>query len=263
MVGDRGWNEGAALLGSETGIVLAAAVISGAFAAMLAWLVRNREWEPEDVTIGFLGPSLAAIYLLVLAFALATEWETIGSAQQAVGNEAVAVRQLNWAASGLPAADGDRLRTQVRDYTAVVISHDFPEMAHGYLDDQTEHMLTQMSTFILRINANSSGVANTQQFALGQLSVLASSRAQRENAAESRLPLGVLAAVVATSLIVCVFPFVGGMRQAPWRVVLAIAQTALVTVGVVVVIQLNNPYAGPLGTSPGPLTSVAGQIGAQ
>jgi hypothetical protein len=48
------------------------------------------------VTLGFIGPSLAAMYLLVLALALATEWQTTGSAQQAVGNEAVAVRQIYW-----------------------------------------------------------------------------------------------------------------------------------------------------------------------
>jgi hypothetical protein len=55
------------LLGSETWIVLGAGAISATIAAVIAWLIRKRELEPEDVTIGFLGPSLAAMYLLVLA----------------------------------------------------------------------------------------------------------------------------------------------------------------------------------------------------
>src|SRR6266481_3159842 len=104
----------AALLGSETWIVLGAGAVSATIAAVIAWLIRKRELEPEDVTIGFLGPSLAAMYLLVLALALATEWQTIGSAQQATGNEAVAVRQLYWAASGLSPAAANHLREQVR-----------------------------------------------------------------------------------------------------------------------------------------------------
>jgi hypothetical protein len=240
-----------------------AGVISAAVAVVIAWLVRHRKFEPEDVTIGFLGPSLAAMYLLVLVLSLATEWQAIGSAQQAVGNEAVAVRQLYWSASGLPPADASRLRAQARDYVATVISHDWPQMERGTLDDQSEQMLAAMSTFVLRINAVTSGAASAQQYALGQISAIVSARAQREADAETRLPGGLLAAVIATSIIVGVFPFAGGIRPAIACVSVAALQAALVTVGVIVVFQLNNPFSGPLATPPGPLASVATQIGAQ
>jgi hypothetical protein len=251
------------LLGSETWIVLVAGVISAAVAAVIAWLVRHHKFEPEDVTIGFLGPSLAAMYLLVLVLSLATEWQAIGSAQQAVGNEAVAVRQLYWSASGLPPAAASRLRAQVRDYVATVVSHDWPQMEHGTLDDRTEQMLAAMSTFVLRINAVSSGAAAAQQYALAEISAAATARAQREADAETRLPAGLLAGVIATSIIVCMFPFAGGIRPAIASVSVAALQAALVTVGVIVVFQLDNPFSGPLATSPAPLASVATQIGAQ
>ena len=123
--------------GQETWTVLIAGLVSAGIAAAIAWFVRKRESEPEDVTIGFLGPSLAAMYLLVLALALATEWQTIGSAQQAVGNEAVAVRQIYWAASGLPQPADNELKTQVRDYLSTVINHDWPQMQRGSLDDRS------------------------------------------------------------------------------------------------------------------------------
>jgi hypothetical protein len=251
------------LLGSETWIVLMAGVISAAAAVAIAWLVRHRKFEPEDVTIGFLGPSLAAMYLLVLVLSLATEWQAIGSAQQSVGNEAVAVRQLYWSASGLPPAAAAGLRAQARHYVATVVSHDWPQMAHGTLDDQTEQMLGSMSTFVLRINAVTSGAAAAQQYALAQISAAVTARAQREADAETRLPNGLLVGVIATSIIVCVFPFAGGIRPAIVSVGVAALQAALVTVGVIVVFQLNNPFSGPLATTPAPLTAVAAQIGAQ
>jgi hypothetical protein len=121
------------MLGRETWILLVTVVASASAAAAIAWYVRDHKREPEDVTIGFVGPSLAAMYLLVLALALATEWQTIGSAQQAVGNEAVAVRQIYWAASGLAPAAGNTLRAQVRGYVTTVIDHDWPEAAVGML----------------------------------------------------------------------------------------------------------------------------------
>src|SRR5580704_10010943 len=114
--------------GQETWTILLAGGLSAAAAAGIAWFLRKRETEPEDVTIGFLGPSLAAMYLLVLAISLATEWSTISTAQQAVGNEAVAVRQIYWAASALPEPAAQDLTNQVRGYLSTVIHHDWPQM---------------------------------------------------------------------------------------------------------------------------------------
>jgi hypothetical protein len=250
-----------ALLGPEIGIILITSAATVATAALITWFIRNREFEPEDVTIGFLGPSLAAIYLLVLALSLATEWQAIGSAQQAVGNEAVAIRQLYWATSGLPSAAAAHLRAQVRDYTVTVVNHDWPQMQQGTLDDQSQQMLTAISTYVLQLSPGTSSADNAQQYALAQVSVLASARAQREAAAESRLPIGLLAAVIVTSGVVCLFPFAGGIRTSATSIAMAILQATLVTIGVVVVFQLNNPFTGPLATSPAPLTAVASQIG--
>ncbi|MGH3267431.1 MAG: hypothetical protein ACRDNS_36225, partial [Trebonia sp.] len=148
--------------GRETWTILLAGVISAVAAGGLAWFLRKREFEPEDITVGFLGPSLAAMYLLVLALALATEWQTIGSAQQAVGNEAVAVRQLSWAASGLPEPAASNLQARVRSYLSTVIHHDWPQMERGTLDERSDNQLTAMSTFVLRIDASTSGESNAQ-----------------------------------------------------------------------------------------------------
>ena len=247
--------------GHETWTVLLAGGISAAIAVGIAWFLRKREFEPEDVTIGFLGPSLAAMYLLVLALSLATEWQTIGSAQQAVGNEAVAVRQIYWAASGLPEPASSQLATQVRGYLSTVIHHDWPQMEDGALDDRSDQELTAMSTFVLRLNTTTSSASNAQQYALSQLSVLASARAQRASVTGSRLPLGVLAAVIATSLIVCAFPFAGGIRSDKVSLAIAVLQSSLVAITAVVIFQLNNPFTGPLATHPDPLTAVAALVG--
>jgi len=251
------------ILGRETWILLVTALACGGVAAAIAWYLRDHEREPEDVTIGFIGPSLAAMYLLVLALALATEWQTIGSAQQAVGNEAVAVRQIYWAASGLPPAAGNTLRTQVRSYATTVVDHDWPEMRHGTLDDVSLNQLTAMSASLLEVNAQTSEAAIAQAYATGQLGALVTARAQRESAAESRLPLGVLLGVILTSLIVGLFPFAGAIRSEKASISVAVLQAVLVGVTVVVVFQLNNPFTGPLGTGPGPISAVAAEIGAR
>ncbi|MGH3250895.1 MAG: DUF4239 domain-containing protein [Trebonia sp.] len=249
--------------GQETWTVLLVGVLSGVAATGIAWFVRKRKSEPEDVTIGFLGPSLAAMYLLVLALALATEWSTIGSAQQAVGNEAVAVRQIYWAVGALPQPAANNLEAQVGDYLRTVIDHDWPQMQRGTLDDRSNELLSTMSSSVLRLNETASGAANAQQYAIGQLSVLATARAQRADAAGSRLPAGVLAAVIVTSLIVCLFPFAGGLRSDKISVAIAVLQAALVAVTVVVVFQLDNPFTGPLATTPDPFTAVAALVSAR
>jgi hypothetical protein len=144
-----------------------------------------------------------------------------------------------------------------------VVHHDWPQMQGGTLDDRSDQMIANMSTFILRVNATTASAGNAQQYALGQISVLAAARDQRAGAAETRLPVGVLAATIVTSLIICAFPFAGGIKSETVSVALAVLQASLVTVGVVVIIQLDNPYTGPLATTPASLTAVAAQIGAR
>ena len=251
------------MLGQETWILLVTGTASAIVAAAIAWYMRDRKREPEDVTLSFIGPSLAAMYLLVLALALATEWQAIGSAQQAVGNEAVAIRQVYWAASGLPPSAGGTLRAQIRGYVTAVMDHDWPQMEHGTLDDASLKLLTAMTTSLLEVNTETARAANAQSYATGQLSALVTSRAQRASAAQSRLPIGVLIAVVVTSLIVGVFPFAGGIRSDRASLSVAVLQAVLVAVTVVVVIQLDNPFTGPLGTGPGPISAVAAEVGAR
>jgi hypothetical protein len=51
--------------------------------------------------------------------------------------------------------------------------------------------------------------------------------------------------VIVTSLIVCVFPFAGGIKSDKISVAIVVLQAALVAVAVVVVFQLDNPFTGP------------------
>jgi hypothetical protein len=90
----------------------------------------------------------------------------------------------------------------------------------GTLDDRSEQALTSVSTFLLKLNPASPAVATAQQYALAQVSAMASARAERESAAETRLPGGLLAAAIATSAIVCLFRSPAGYGQpacvSPW-----------------------------------------------
>jgi hypothetical protein len=255
-VGEKVW-------GQETWAILVTGGVAAIAAAAIAWFIRKRDSETEDVTLGFLGPSFAAMYLLVLALSLATEWQAISSAQQAVGSEAVAVRQVGLAANGLPAPAARDLTTEVRGYLSTVIHHDWPQMQGGTLDDRSGELLASMTSSVLRVNPSTSGASDAQQYALGELNALASARAERAGAVGTCLPTGVLIAVIVTSIIVIVFPFVGGIRPTRTSFAVAVVQTSLIAVAALVVIQLDNPFAGPLATNPNPLTAVAALVGAR
>jgi hypothetical protein len=56
------------------------------------------------------------------------------------------------------------------------------------------------------------------------------------------------------------FPFAVGIRPTLPSILLASTQAALVTIGVVVVFQLNHAYQGPLAVQPDPMAAVVQQI---
>jgi hypothetical protein len=241
--------------------VLLAGLAGAAAAAALGWTLRRRKAEPEDVTLGFLGPSLAALYLLVLALAVAAEWGTISDAHQSATTEASALHQLYWSADGLPSAPASTLRAEVQAYATAVVDHDWPLMRKGTLDDETEDILGAMKSNILQVNPPDAAASAAQSDALNQIDTLAAVRAQREDDASVKLPSGVLAGVIATSMVVALFPFAVGIRPVLPSIILAAMQAALVVIGVVVVFQLNHAYSGPLAVQPTPMQSLIEQIG--
>jgi hypothetical protein len=247
---------------SDSVTVLIAGLLGAAAAAALGWGLRRRKAEPEDVTIGFLGPSLAALYLLVLALSVAAEWGTIADAHQGATTEASALHQLYWSAEGLPAGAGAVLENEVRTYASAVVNHDWQEMRQGKLDDETEDLLGDMKATILKVNPPNSAASAAQNDALNQIDTLAAVRAQREDDAGVGLPSGILAGVIATSLVVALFPFAVGIRPVLPSIILASMQAALVVIGVVVVFQLDHAYSGPLAVQPDPMVALIQQIGA-
>jgi hypothetical protein len=248
------------MLNSETWVLLLTGVVCAAIAIVAAVIIRDRGGEPEDVTVGFLGPSLAALYLLVLAVSLATEWQSIGDAGTSITSESSAVRQLYWSAEGLPAAQQAYIESHTRDYAETVINHDWPQMERGTLDNRSEQQLIALNKYVLRMDPTTQDASNAQLEATNQLSTLFSDRDQRDSYVTSRLPEGLLAAVLGTSVVVAVFPFLCGMSSAKRSTAIAAIQAAMVGVGIVVVFQLNHVYSGPLGVSPAPMQAVAQQI---
>lgn len=242
--------------------VLLAGLAGAAAAAALGWGMRRRKAEPEDVTLGFLGPSLAALYLLVLALSVAAEWGTISDAHQGATTEASAMHQLYWSATGLPPGAEAVLQADIRGYASAVVNHDWPQMRRGTLDGQTEEMLGAMKETVLKVNPPTAAASAAQTDALNQITTIAAVRAQREDDAGVRLPSGVLAGVIATSMVVALFPFAVGIRPVLPSIILASMQAALVVIGVVVVFQLNHAYSGPLAVQPDPMQNLVQQIGA-
>jgi Protein of unknown function (DUF4239) len=242
--------------------LLISGLAGAAAAVLLGWIMRRRKAEPEDVTLGFLGPSLAAIYLLVLALSVAAEWGTIGDAHQGATTEASALHQLYWAAAGLPSEAAAMLQEDVRAYASTVVNHDWPQMREGTLDDKSVDMLGAMKETVLRVNPPTAAASAAQTDALNQITTLAAVRAQREDDAIVKLPSGLLAGVVATSVVIALFPFVVGIRPVLPSVILAAMQAALVAIGIVVVFQLNHAYSGPLAVEPVPMQNLISQIGA-
>jgi Protein of unknown function (DUF4239) len=248
------------MLTSETWLLLRAGGACAILAVIVAIIIKDRGGEPEDVTIGFLGPSLAAIYLLVLAVSLATEWQATGSASQEAATEASAIRELYWSAEGFTPAQQAILQADVRAYARTVLNHDWPQMVHGTLDNKSEQELTAMNNFVLRIDPQDGAATNAQLQATTQISTLFTVHDQRAADAADRLPQGLIAGVIATSLLVASFPFACGISATKRSVVLAAVQAALVGIGIVVVFQLNHVYSGPLAVSPAPIQSVLQQI---
>src|SRR6476619_4930408 len=75
-------------------------------------------------------PPMALVFGLLIGFLAAEVWSSNSNAQQAVDNEASALRSVDLLDRDFPAADQRRMDLLIRGYIEQAVTHEWPAMAH-------------------------------------------------------------------------------------------------------------------------------------
>jgi hypothetical protein len=206
-------------------------------------------------------PPLALVFGLLIGFLAAGVWSNTSSAQQAVDDEASALRTVDLLDRDFPATDQRRLDLLIRGYIEQAVTHEWPAMA-----DQNATLvaappqMAQALQVALGLPADTPGRVVAQREIVTSLDAALDARRQRilisESAVNSAKWAGVIALAIITLIaIACV--------HAVNRRTAAIAMTlwaAAVVVSLLMIGVQDRPFAGPYRVKPTPLVQVEPQI---
>ena len=197
--------------------------------------------------------TFATINSLLLAFSAVSVWESFGSAEEAVVNEANTVGALarDLAVFGSPEAAG--ARAMLRQYAEMVIADEWPTMQRGEADVKTWTLFDQTFRAIATLDVETTRHETLMYEIFQRTNELLKQRRTRLYTATSEVP-GTLWAVV---LIGTVLSMATTVVLPPTRFNLAMVGSLALSIGLVFyfIVAMDRSFAGKESISVAPFES--------
>ncbi len=190
------------------------------------------------------------IYAVLLAFSVIAVWQSYGAAKDNVAEEASTLTTLYRQTNGLPDGPQHMLRSDLRAYTAFVISDEWPiQAATGGASSSARKALGAMygayRTMDPRVAASPIGV----EF-LETLRTVAADRNRRTLQASEALPAVLWVGLVVGGFVVIGMTFVLHTDAAWPHYLFSVLIAALIGTLLFITLMLHRPFSGPLAIAP-------------
>jgi hypothetical protein len=237
------------------------ALVFAAVAVLAHSLLRKFIPSPERLSehhevAGFLMGVVGVLYSVVLGFLVGTVWTSFSSAQQTADLEGGYVADAFNFASQLPPPQRRPLQRIIARYAIAVRDANWSAPLQG-TDDSSALLLLRAVRLAVAVPPPQRGATSAQilegntirGFLLTNLRSVGDTRRLRVVQSSSRLPAGMLEALVLGAIMVIAFTFFFGVRS----YVKQMAMTALLagSIGLFfgLVVELSTPYSGAIHVS--------------
>jgi hypothetical protein len=206
-------------------------------------------------------PPMALVFGLLIGFLAAGVWTNTSDAQQAVDNEASALRSVDLLDRDFPAADQRRLDLLIRSYIDQAVTHEWPAMArrNATLLAASPQMALALQV-ALGLPADGPGRVVAQREIVTSLEAALDARRQRILISQSTVNSAKWAGVIALGILTLIA--IACVHAANRRTA-AIAMTLWASAVVVSLLMIgvqDRPFAGPYHVQPTPLVQVEPQL---
>jgi hypothetical protein len=237
--------------------MLLASLLCGLLGAIVAFtltwgLSRSpsaRESHKAAPALAFVGSTTLSLFVLVLGFLVASSWQEHSAARDHTYSEARALTAAYSAAGALGPADRSEVRASLRTYTESVIGEEWAAMAEQRASATAWQALDHDHTMLQRIasqgpGGSSSSATTATSKALDDAYQM---RGQRLSDMRWAVPSALLFALVATALLVLLFPALVGINAGPRHLMMMVLLGAVLGFGIYLVFNLQHPFSGPVG----------------
>ncbi|MBO2455040.1 DUF4239 domain-containing protein [Actinomadura barringtoniae] len=215
---------------------------------------------PDGPTNGYTGAMLSALFLLAFAIAIVVPWTNTDAARVNTYTESEAVVEGAWAASRLPAPDGQRVVAELRGYVEQVRGPEWDRMADGQMTGDGWARLERLRREVAGLRLKGDDQEEIRTSVLDHLAEISAARRQRAMDAKATPPAGLLVVTVATGLIVLLFPFLSGARPRGMSLIPMVLMAALLGIGTWLCFDISHAFAGALAVRPDAFNAVLTEL---
>jgi len=194
--------------------------------------------------------AIGVFYAITVGLIAAGVWTTYSNASDLVSHEAVAIGSLYRDVSSLPEPARTTLRTQLRDYTAAVITQDWPAQRQEQISDAGTRIVDQFQATLMSFEPASAGEQARYSETLSAFNNFVLQRRLRLDVVESGLSLTMWSVIwigAAISIGVGYFFYFEDIRLHAIMIVLIAGFLGIVLFTIVV---NDRPFAGQYTISP-------------
>jgi len=236
-----------------------------ALAMLCTYLIRRyvglERLSANNEVAGFTFATVGVLYAVLLAFAVIVVWEKFSDAEDHVALEAGAAATLYRLALGIEGEPGVALRAKLNAYLESAVTQDWPAMEKGKPSPQTTLAVANLYAVTLTYKPTDFRGAMLLEETLRQLNTLTEARRARVVKAAGIVP-GVLWFVLFGGALLTVgFTFFFGNANLRAQSLMTGALSLLIFSGLLVILTIDQPFAGAVKVHPEALVDVLGELG--
>jgi hypothetical protein len=248
------WLSGLLLVGPSTALAMIGP-------RMVRHYVPLKELSANNEVAGFKFAVVGVLYAVLLAFAVIVVWEKFNDAESMVARESGAAANIYRLSRGLDEASGSALRKALGSYLKVTIAEDWPAMERGGESESARKALDAVYSVLIPAVQGQGGSPLAAEI-LHQLDVVTQERRARIVAADGTVP-GILWPVLFWGAAFTIgFTYFFGTKNLRAQTLMTGILSALIFSGLLVIIVIDQPFAGVVKVGPDALAEVLTEFGA-
>jgi hypothetical protein len=200
---------------------------------------------------GFNSQLVGVIFAVLLAFIAVAAWESFGKAGDIAATEAALTGDLARDALAMPEPVRSELVDDIRDYVAIVLTREWPEMARGApVGDEGWVPLRKFHQDLISIRTIDPVQVAIFSETLSRLNLLYDARRSRLLAAQDHIEPAVWWVMLIGSAVMIGFTFLFGMERFGMHMLMTVVVAASLALVIALIAAFDYPFRGQVQIGP-------------
>jgi hypothetical protein len=231
-------------------VVVGLALLAAASAFAFEKLVSAERREVHNDVVGFTYAVVGVCYAVLLGLVVIGALNTQEQARANTYTECNALIWLDWYAYSLPQPQHTQIEDMLEQYTAVVVSAEWPAMAHRQSSPQAWSIYQHLREVILVQQPTEPAAVARYHVAVDAANQLGAARRERLEQSANGIPWLLWAALITGGVITIGFAFLFGMKHAAPHAIIVFSLTLLIGGLLLVTYELDYPFFGSVKVGP-------------